>query len=149
MLPRPFRRRDRLSSLFPGGGILDEFFAGLQQDLLGDGLGRLGSTDIYQKDGSIHYELELPGMEKADINLQACGDRLVVSGEVNQEESEEGVNYISRGRRHGKFQRTLPLPEEVEYPDALKADFKDGILHIEAKLSKPVTEDEYFDVEIE
>jgi len=149
MLPRPFRGRNRVPTPFLGGSLLDELFLGLQDDFFGGSLGRFGSTDIYEKDGYLNYELELPGMKKEDISIQAKGDRLVISGEVNQEEEEKGTNFISRGRKYGKFQRSLPLPEEVEKPDELKAIFENGILHIEAKLSRPITEDETFDVEIE
>jgi len=149
MFPRPFKDRNRLPAPFFGGSLFDGFFQNLQDDLMGGSLGRFGSTDIYERDGSLHYEIELPGMEKGDISIQARGDRLVVTGEVNNEDEEKGANYISRGRRYGKFQRSLPLPEEVENPNELKAKFENGILHIEAKLSRSLTEDETFDVEIE
>lgn len=149
MIPGPFRNRKRVPSPFFGGNLFDEFFQNLQDDFMGGSLGRFGSTDIYEKDGSLHYEIELPGMEKGDINIQARDARLVITGEVSTENEEEGTNYISRGRSYGRIQRSLPLPEEVENPDELKAKFENGILHIEAKLSKSIMEDEYFDVEIE
>ena len=84
MLPRPFRGRNRVPTPFLGGSLLDELFLGLQDDFFGGSLGRFGSTDIYKKDGYLNYELELPGMKKEDISIQAKGDRLVISGEVNQ-----------------------------------------------------------------
>lgn len=148
-LPGLRRNRNRVPSPFSGGSLLDEFFQDLEDGFLGGGLGKFGNTDIYEKDGSLHYEIELPGLEKDEINIQAKGDQLVVTGEVEQEEEEENVNYISRGRRYGRFKRSLPLPEEVEEPDKLKAKFKNGVLHIEAKLSESIMEEEAIDVEIE
>ena len=149
MLPRPFRDRNRVSSPFLGGNLWDGFFKSFQDDLMGDSLGRFGSTDIYEKDGYLHYELELPGMNKEDISIQVKGDRLVISGEVSKEDEEKGINFITRGRKYGSFKRSLPLPEEVENPDELKAKFENGVLHLEVKLSRSITEDEAFDAEIE
>jgi len=149
MIPGPFRNRKRVPSPFFGGNLFDEFFQGFQDDLLGGSPGRFGSTDIYEKDGALHYEIELPGMEKGDINIRVRGDRLIVTGEAEREKEEEEANYISRGRSYGKFHRSLPLPDEVENPDELKAKFENGILHIEAKLKESIMEDGYFDVEIE
>lgn len=148
-LPGLRRNRNRVPSPFSGGGLLDEFFQDLEDGFFGSNLGKFGNTDIYEKDGSLHYEVELPGLEKEEINIQARGDQLVITGEVEREEEEENVNYISRGRRYGRFKRSLPLPEEVEDPENLKAKFKNGVLHIEAKLSESLTEEKAIDVEIE
>ena len=73
----------------------------------------------------------------------------MISGKVEQEESGENVNYISRGRRYGRFKQSFGLPEEIEDPDQLKAKFENGVLHIQAELSKSVTEEEAVDIEIE
>jgi len=144
------RDRDRIPSPFSSGGLLDEFFQDLEESFFGgSGLGRLGNTDIYQRDGEIHYEVELPGLKKEDIKIQVRGDRLIVSGELEEEEEKEDANYISRGRRYGTFRRTLPLPEELEETDQLKASFENGILHIRAPFSEPFEEEEVVDVEIE
>ena len=149
MFPGPFRNRKKFPFPFMGESFLDGFFNGVRDDILGTIPGRFGSTDIYEKDGSLHYEIDLPGWEKEDITIQVNGNRLMIIGEVSQDKDEQGVNYFSRGRRYGKFQRSLPLPEEVENPNELKAKFENGVLHIEARLSRSITEDETFNVEIE
>jgi len=148
-LPGLRRNRNRVPSPFKGGSLFDEFFQELENGFFGGSLGRFGNTDIYEKDGSLHYELELPGLKKEDIKIRATEDSLVITGKVEQEEEEEDLNYISRGRRYGRFRRTLPLPEEVENPDELKAKIENGILYIEAELSESITEGEVIDVEIE
>ena len=141
--------KDRLPSPFSGGGFFDDLLHNLQDNFTGGVLGRFGSTDIYEKDGKLHYEIELPGMDKEDISIKVKGDRLVVSGEVSQDKEEKGVNYYTRGRRYGSFQRSFPLPEEIEDPNELKAQFENGILHIAAKLRESLSEGDVFDVEIE
>lgn len=145
------RRRSEFPSPFRSGGLLDELFQDLEDTFFGRSstLGRLGNTDIYEKDGKLHYELELPGLTKDQINIQARSDQLVVAGEVEQEQEEQDVNYLSRGRRYGRFKRTLPLPEEVEDPEKLSAKFENGVLKITAELSEAVGGGETVDVEIE
>ncbi|MFP4589045.1 MAG: Hsp20/alpha crystallin family protein [Candidatus Acetothermia bacterium] len=143
------RRRNRIPSPFSTGGFLDDLFQDLENSFFGSSLGRLGNTDIYEEDGTLHYELELPGLTKDQIRIQAGGDELIVSGEIEEEQEKEDVNYISRGRRYGKFKRSLPLPEEVEDPEKLKARFENGVLHIEAELHGSLGKGGTVDVEIE
>ncbi|MFB6290594.1 MAG: Hsp20/alpha crystallin family protein [Candidatus Bipolaricaulia bacterium] len=145
------RRRNKTPSPFSSGGLLDELFQDLEDTFFGGGssLPRMGNTDIYEKDGKLHYDLELPGLTKDQINIQAKDDQLVVTGEVEQKQEEEDVNYISRGRRYGRFRRTLPLPERVEDPEKLSAKFENGVLKITAELSEALEEEEAIDVEIE
>jgi len=144
------RKRDRVPSPFGKGGLLDDLFQDLEKGFFGgNSLGRFGNTDIYEKDGSLHYEIELPGLTKDQIKIRAKSDKLIVTGEVEQEEKSEEVNYISRGRRYGRFKQSFALPEEVEDSDHLKARFENGVLHIQAELSESLTEEEVVDVEIE
>lgn len=142
-----FRDRNRRQSQF--GSLLDTFFQDLESDFFGGGFGHLGNTDIYEKDGNLHYETEMPGLKKEDIKIRVSGDELIVTGEVQEQKEEKNANFLRRGRRYGRFRRTFPLPEEVEDPEKIKAKFEDGILHIQAPLSKPIGEEGAIDVEIE
>lgn len=144
------RTNNRTPSPFRSGGLLDDMFQGLEDSFFGNRtLGRIGNTDIYEQDGKLHYELELPGLTKDQIKIQAKDDQLVVTGEVKQHTEEEDVNYISRGRRYDRFKRSLPLPEEVEDPDKLTAKVENGVLHVTAELSEALDEEEAIDIEIE
>ena len=87
-----FESGNRAPSSFREGSLLDEFFRDIEDDFFGGGLGRFGNTDIYEKDGSLHYEIEFPGITKDDIKIQVKGDQLVVTGEVKQEEEEETID---------------------------------------------------------
>ncbi len=144
------RRGGRTPSLL-GGGLLDDLFQGFGDTILGRSnvLSELSNTDIYEQDGELHFELELPGLNKDQIEIRAKDDELVVTGEVEQRREDENVNYLSRGRRYGRFRRTLPLPEEVEDPENLSARFENGVLEITAQLEEALEEEEVVDVEIE
>lgn len=143
------RRGNKSPSPFSSGGLLDELFQDLDESVLGTNLGGFGNTDIYEKDGSLHFEIELPGLTKDQINIKAQNNNLIITGEVEHKQDEEDANYISRGRRYGRFRQSYTLPEEVQDPDKLKAKFENGVLHIEAALNKSLTGEEAVDIEIE
>jgi len=100
----------------------------------------LGRTDIYEKEGKLFYETELPGLRKEDIDIKVEDDRLIISGEVKRDERIEEENYFRLGRRYGKFQRCFPLPEEIEDPKKIKAKFENGILQVTVPLKESLRE---------
>ncbi len=65
MLPGPFRDRERANSPFWGRNFIDELFRELGAGFFGNGIGGFGGTDIYEKDGNLYYELELPDKAKS------------------------------------------------------------------------------------
>lgn len=86
--------------------------------------------DIYEKDGDYHIEMDVPGFDKKDINVECDKGYLTITAEKNAEENEESKNknYIRRERTYGKYQREFYLGD-VE-ADKVDAEFKNGILHI-------------------
>ncbi len=121
----PLRLSRRMERLF------DEFFNDWPFEAA-----TLGRTDIYEKDGQLVYETELPGVKREDIHIRVEEDRLIVSGEIRREEQIAEENYLRMGRRYGKFQRSFPLPEEITDPKKIKAKFEDGILKISVPLKE-------------
>ncbi|MBS3765460.1 Hsp20/alpha crystallin family protein [Candidatus Bipolaricaulota bacterium] len=152
-LPNNRRRKssdDQVPSPFSSGGLLDELFKDLDRGFFGSSsLGRFGNTDIYEENGTLHYEMELPGLGKDDIETKVKGDQLVVTGETRKRNEKEDANYIHRGRRYGKFRRTFGLPEEVKDPEKVCASFEDGVLDVEVDLSESLTEEDTVEIEIE
>jgi HSP20 family protein len=61
--------------------------------------------------------------------LQVQNNMLQISGEVKQEQQEQGHQWVLRERRYGRFQRTLTLPRPVE-SDQANAEFEHGILTV-------------------
>lgn len=89
-----------------------------------------GRTDIYGKDGKIHYALELPGLEKEKITVRLENNTLLIKGEIRRDESISDDSYLRMERRYGRFQKCFALPEYVEQTGDLKASYQDGILTI-------------------
>ncbi|MGW3943495.1 Hsp20/alpha crystallin family protein [Streptomyces phaeochromogenes] len=53
-------------------------------------------ADVTESDGAFHVEIELPGVKSKDINVEANGQELVVTGEIKEKEHHRPQ---SRGRK--------------------------------------------------
>ena len=135
----PFRLTARL------GHWMDELF----RDFGPFGWESLGRTDIYERDGRLVYETELPGVRKEEIDLRVEDDRLIVSGEVKRDERVAEEDYLRIGRRYGRFQRVFPLPEGIDDPKRIQAKFEDGILRITVPLKESLKKEKAIEIEIE
>ncbi len=140
----------RLPQIWEDAFRLPERFGRMFGDMAGEALfgGSFGRADIYEKDGQLHYEIELPGLKREDISVRIENDRLMIKGEVRKEEDVSDDDYLHMGRRYGRFQSAFPLPPEVEEVDDVKARFEDGILSVSLPLRKSIR-GQVVDIEIE
>ena len=84
--------------------------------------------DIYEKDNNINIEMDIPGFNKEDINIEINKGNLVVTAAKNEEENEY-KKYLRRERKfYGKYQRSFYLGEIDE--ENIEASFENGILKI-------------------
>ena len=84
--------------------------------------------NIYEKDNNINIEMDIPGFNKEDINIEINKGNLVVTAEKNEEENED-KKYLRRERKfYGKYQRSFYLGEIDE--ENIEASFENGILKI-------------------
>lgn len=105
------------------------------------------NADIYEQDGRLNYELELPGFNKEEIQVKTKKGKLLITGEKDEEQINEDRNYFARGRSRSDVQRSFPLPKGIESSDDLTAEFSGGVLHISAPLPRK-REDKTVEVEI-
>lgn len=94
-------------------------------------------VDIKETESEYKFLIEIPGLHKEDIEVTLSNDILKITGkrEVTKEMTEE--NYIRRERRYGQFARSFKLDNHVR-PDAIKAEFNDGILNVWVPKIEPV-----------
>ncbi|MFZ5907079.1 MAG: Hsp20/alpha crystallin family protein [Nitrospirota bacterium] len=87
------------------------------------------SVDVYEDDGNIVVEAEMPGMKKDDIDVTVTDHTIRISGEKKREEKFEKKDYYWEERSYGIFVRSFQLTSEVD-TDKVDAKFKDGVLEI-------------------
>ena len=94
-------------------------------------------TDIKEAGDKYVMEAELPGFDKADINLDINGSYLVISAEHNNtnEEKDKDGKYIRRERTFGSYKRSFDI-SGVD-ADAISAEYKNGVLTIDLPKKKP------------
>lgn len=86
-------------------------------------------TDMYEREKDIVARIEMPGLDKKDISLQVKNDHLIVKGEKKQEKEDEKKGYYTYERSYSGFNRSLPLPDNVD-ESKIKAHYKDGLLEV-------------------
>jgi HSP20 family protein len=86
-------------------------------------------VEIAESNGDVTVKVQVPGVEKDQLNLSITDDTLTVRGEVRKEEKEEKKNFYRREIRYGAFQRLIALPTEVEAAKAT-AQLKNGVLTV-------------------
>ena len=89
--------------------------------------------DVYETDSTIVASLDLPGVEKKDVEVSVSNGFLTISGERKNISGEGG---IWQETSFGILKRTFELTEAV-VDDKIKAQFKNGVL----KISLPKAEE--------
>ena len=58
--------------------------------------------DIYEKDNKYYIELDAPGFDKKDINIEVKDGYLTVKAHKKEESKDEKKNYIRKERYYGE-----------------------------------------------
>ena len=87
-------------------------------------------TDVKEGKDNYTLEIEMPGINKKDINLDLRDGYLTVSAkrEHHEETENKNENYIRRERSYGQFSRSFYVGN-VEQKD-VDASLENGVLHI-------------------
>jgi HSP20 family protein len=93
------------------------------------------AAEVSESDGEVTVKMEIPGVEKDQVQLTVADDTLTVRGESRKETEEKKKHYYRQEIRYGSFQRTVALPVEVDAAKA-SAKLKNGRLEITLPKSK-------------
>ena len=93
------------------------------------------SIDIKETRKNYVVSVEMPGVDKDQVNVSIDGNSLTISGEKQQETKKDDENYHYVERSYGSFQRMLDLPRDAN-TDELDASFKKGVLTLKIGKSK-------------
>jgi HSP20 family protein len=96
--------------------------------------------NVFQQGDDILAIIELPGVSKSDLQIEAKENTIRIFGKKKVDYPEE-ASLHRRERVSGDFDRTLSVPVQIE-PDGIKAEYRDGILALflpRAESDKPRT----------
>ena len=85
--------------------------------------------DIYEKDGIVHIEADMPGMKKEDIKVELNDGYLTIGATKEENNEEKDKNFIKKERFYGKLERKFYIGDVNE--DEVNAEFTDGVLKIQ------------------
>lgn len=85
-------------------------------------------VDLSETADGFTLTVELPGLRREQVEIQAEARRVVIRGERGGYQVPcEHHHRVERG--HGRFSRSFVLPEAVDV-DAVSADLRDGLLTV-------------------
>jgi HSP20 family protein len=104
------------------------------------GTGAFPPINVFQQGDNLVAILEVPGVDKSDLEIQAKDNAIRISGKKSISYPER-VSVHRRERRTGSFDRTLTVPMQID-ADGIKAEYRDGVLALfipRAESDKPRT----------
>lgn len=95
-----------------------------------EGLGSwIPVCDVFETARELVVLLELPGLERDEIDVKLEGDELIVSGERQPEGQNPGDEHHRLERSYGAFSRRCRVPSNVDR-SAVQAAFRNGLLRV-------------------
>ncbi|MFQ5718867.1 MAG: Hsp20/alpha crystallin family protein [Acidobacteriota bacterium] len=86
-------------------------------------------SDVIQTGDDIVVMVDLPGVGPDNVQLAVGRGQLIVSGEKPRAATVDGARYQCLERGHGRFSRTILLPQPVNTHHA-KAILREGLLTV-------------------
>ncbi|MCJ7444478.1 MAG: Hsp20/alpha crystallin family protein [Methanotrichaceae archaeon] len=87
------------------------------------------STDVTETDEAIIVTMEVPGVNKDDIDIEILGDELSVSAKRAMESEHKDECVYKCERNYGVFKRAVRLPADIKSEEA-RAILCNGVLKI-------------------
>jgi HSP20 family protein len=103
----------------------------LESDWIGattTGYGAYPPINIFQQGDDFVAIVELPGIDRNDLQIEAKENMIRISGTKRVSYGEK-VSVHRRERSFGVFDRTISLPLQID-ADAVRAEYGDGILSL-------------------
>ncbi len=123
---------DRLFSSAMGTPILgsNNLLSGPAKKLAKSGA-RTPVTDMWETKNEVMAQVELPGVNKDDIDIDVDdkGIRISVEKEDKKQDEDMEKGYYSCERSYSGYYRYFPLPENTD-KENIDASYKDGVLEL-------------------
>lgn len=112
------------------GGALTRFRHDAAPDREAGAAWGLVSADLRVEDDRIIVRMELPGMNREDLQIDIDGDMLSVAGEKHIEQDSGDGGYRLLQCAYGSFRRDVRLPHAVD-AQGTHARYRNGVLRID------------------
>ncbi|GAW83253.1 heat shock protein [Plasmodium gonderi] len=124
-------RRSLLDYDLRNSGNSDVLFS-KPKSLFMEGFRNVPPMDVIDKDKEIEIKMDVPGLNKENVQINLYNGHLEISGgcKKTEETKDEKHRYYVKERSESSFYRSFALPENV-CEDNIKATFKDGVLKID------------------
>jgi len=83
------------------------------------------ACSIAEDSGLVTVQVEMPGVEKAGLEVSVDGNLLTIAG--RREEEKKAGSYLVRERRTGSFCKTFTIDETIDR-DKIEAELTNGLL---------------------
>jgi HSP20 family protein len=87
------------------------------------------AADVYETDGEVVVELEAPGFEEKEIDVEVADHTLVITGGRKEEKEQKQKSFWLRERLESTFERRFELPPETD-TEKVSATFAKGVLAV-------------------
>ena len=99
---------------------------------------RRPQVDARERENEFIIAVELPGVDKKDIEVNADESGVTIKVEKKSEEKEEKEGEYRYEKSYSGFYRRIPLPENADFEN-IYAEYKEGVLKLKIlKLKKKV-----------
>jgi len=141
---RGLARRDRSNSVFEP--FFDDFFGFPTFRHEMRGFDKMMKTDVKEDENAYKLEVEMPGVDKGDVNIDFNNGYLTIEAKQNEnkEEIDGKGNYIRRERYSGSYSRTFYVGDIKE--ENIDAKLDRGILHINIPKEKKIENKKHIEI---
>lgn len=88
------------------------------------------ATDLYEEQGNIIVEMQIPGIDSDHYEVSVKDGILHVSGSREQKRETQDRDYFRKEIHRGHFERFIPLPKVELRTDQLSVSHENGTLKI-------------------
>jgi HSP20 family protein len=117
--------------------LTGSMFGGAPQQATASGV--YPALNVTEDKNKYYIRAELPGLKQEDLDIQATGKSISISGQKTIAPEDETAKYHRREREAGKFSRIIDLPDNID-TEKVEAGLANGILTItipKAEAAKP------------
>ncbi|MFP4401797.1 MAG: Hsp20/alpha crystallin family protein [Candidatus Nanoarchaeia archaeon] len=97
--------------------------------LLNNNMMRTPIVDINENDNEVIASIEVPGVNKEDIQLEVNNGMLNLKAEHKDEQKEEREGLYSYKKSYSGYARTFPIPDYID-EEKITSKYTNGVLNV-------------------